>query len=522
VNAAPQPKNTDTTDYEHGYNDDIIEVLEKRFPEARRQVKSFAKNFEGATLEDTARNVWQFVKNPKNINYFADGWIQKIRMPARFLADKEGDCKSFALFAAAIMSYYAPVGFRYVSYSSSNPTPSHVYCIVKKPNGGVIIIDGVWNFFNSEKSYSHKTDHWMRIMTLADNVGATVSRQDLLRYCQQCLKMRNRFAPGSVERDYLNNLALKLHDHIQGIGRILNLSDFENLTVFGHDGSPPTDAWIAFQEGTDQMLYHFASEADFKNIMGVTIQDWIKSHGSLPLMEGADMSKYKQVATIPDDVAAHFRTEHAGDKTKAQRHDLGNQLKKAWHAIKHLIAAPGRDAFLAMLDLNMMGLATKFDAAIKKNSSKVQHFWQDTLGGNFSKFQGAVNHGKGKKKLLGVDGIQGPELLALAAPIIAAAIAFLKSMGVKTDDLQHGVATAEAAFSAATGEPVPQLVDSNGELVPGAYIADAGQGADHTHVHEGFSFDAFSSMTPGVKKVLIGGGVGLAALLLYNYSKHRN
>ena len=84
-------------------NDDIRQVLEANYPAAVEQVKDFRKNFEGLTLEETCYNVWQYLR--KHIDYKGDGDNQDIRLPARLIADGTGDCKSYALLAAAILSY---------------------------------------------------------------------------------------------------------------------------------------------------------------------------------------------------------------------------------------------------------------------------------------------------------------------------------------------------------------------------------------------------------------------------------
>jgi hypothetical protein len=148
-----------------GTNGDIIKVLENNFPAARRQVKQFSKRFEANTIEQIAENVFNFLK--QNVTYVSDGSEhQKIRLPARLIHDKVGDCKSFALFSAAILSHYTEVGFRYSSYRN-DPTPTHVYAIAKDEDNNTIIIDAVWHTFNDEKNYKHKKDHWMKISTLS-------------------------------------------------------------------------------------------------------------------------------------------------------------------------------------------------------------------------------------------------------------------------------------------------------------------------------------------------------------------
>jgi hypothetical protein len=157
------PEYKRTVEYVNGYNADIQHVLEKNFIAARRSVEKndFYKQFEGRNLKDTCRNVWNYLK--ENVNYKEDGPIeQKIKMPPRLFADKEGDCKSLSLAAIAICSHFADCKFRYTSYRN-DPTPTHVYIIV----GDKYIIDAVWFRFNEEKPYTYKFDKRMKISTLS-------------------------------------------------------------------------------------------------------------------------------------------------------------------------------------------------------------------------------------------------------------------------------------------------------------------------------------------------------------------
>jgi hypothetical protein len=163
-----QPEYKRTLHHINGSNNDIINAIESNFNKAVKQVSEdgWYKQFEGNTLKETCNNVWRFIK--LNVPYQEDGTEeQKIKLPARTLADaKNGigtDCKSFALLAAAILSKYAPVSFRYTSYRN-DPTPTHVYCVV---DGGRYIIDAVWKYPNSEKPYKFKYDHKMKISTLS-------------------------------------------------------------------------------------------------------------------------------------------------------------------------------------------------------------------------------------------------------------------------------------------------------------------------------------------------------------------
>jgi len=162
----PQPDYKTTVNYADGSNADIIATVHKNFPAAVAQTKNFARRFKGANHTETARNIWNFLK--QNIQYTKDTPdAQLIRLPSRFIADGKGDCKSYALTAAALLANNGmPVAFRYANYMFGT-IPSHIYTISQDESGNEIIVDGVWNKFNSEKKPTYKFDRIMRVETLS-------------------------------------------------------------------------------------------------------------------------------------------------------------------------------------------------------------------------------------------------------------------------------------------------------------------------------------------------------------------
>jgi hypothetical protein len=132
-------------------NSDIIEVIEKNFPEAVQQTKRIAPAFEGKNRKESAYNVWKFLRD--HVNYKVDPkGKQWVRLPNQFLTDGKGDCKSLSLFAAAVLSNLGmSVTFRYASYNLFDSTPTHVYVVTKDEGGNAIIVDAVWPLFNSQK-----------------------------------------------------------------------------------------------------------------------------------------------------------------------------------------------------------------------------------------------------------------------------------------------------------------------------------------------------------------------------------
>lgn len=147
-------------------NKDIRDLLEKLVPEATKQMSSFAQQFRGATQEQTCRNIFNYIKN--NFRYVADQEEQIIKLPSALLRKKVGDCKSYSLFTASILSNLGiPYHFVYASYND-NPIPHHVY--VETENG--CKIDVVYGIFNKEKKAKYKYKKNMNVRYMA-GLGCT-------------------------------------------------------------------------------------------------------------------------------------------------------------------------------------------------------------------------------------------------------------------------------------------------------------------------------------------------------------
>ena len=170
---------------------------------------------------------------------------------------------------------------------------------------------------------------------------------------------------------------------------------------------------------------------------------------------------------------------------------------KVGKGIKKVALSPGRNAFLTLIKLNARGVATRIANALIKNPSGVENMWVKKLGGNISALKKAVEKGKDKKPFLGaktVKGIEGPELVALALPVIAAVGKFLK--GIK-GDVGDAAGSLESDGVEAGGDASVDL-DS-----PETEVSDKGKGADH----DGSGF----SLSP---KVMLIGGVLLAGIFV--------
>jgi len=157
-------------------NLDLQKSLVSAYPAAVAQMykSGFYKTLQGATVKETAANIWHFLKNNITYEKDVDGY-QFLMLPARFAKRAKGDCKNYSLFTASVLGAMGlPVFFDFTNYSSKtgvNPypanMPTHVYCSTLDEQGKRIIIDGVYNKFNKEKDYYFKIIQPMKIAVLS-------------------------------------------------------------------------------------------------------------------------------------------------------------------------------------------------------------------------------------------------------------------------------------------------------------------------------------------------------------------
>jgi hypothetical protein len=153
------------THYIDGDNYQLRQIIFANTPKAIAQTKQIAQKFKGSSEYETAKKIFDFLKN--DITYRADTTHQKVKLPSALLRERVGDCKSYALFTGAILSNLN-IGWKYVLVSYRNdPTPTHIYVVTDSG----IIIDAVWGKFNSEKQPTHKFYHKPKDMRISTITG---------------------------------------------------------------------------------------------------------------------------------------------------------------------------------------------------------------------------------------------------------------------------------------------------------------------------------------------------------------
>ena len=523
--AAPQYKNS--VYKESGYNGDIIEALNSRFPLAVEQTKGV--KFSGSNNTEKARAIFNFIKSKISYNKDPEG-RQVIQLPSRLILDsKAGDCKSMALAAAAFMhnAGMPGVALRYASYSPTDPTPSHVYAVARDEAGNIIINDPVYHQFNKELKYSSITDYPMKIEVLS---GPPVV---------------SRYASGSA-------LQIKNNGDVDALNKLLR-----NTRPGGVLHNVVSNA-IARKGGRVAFMRYSQYQLDkYKNMLS----RHINTKNQLLNRLVRDEINMLQAGTFSGNIVSNYSQSIKGiiegaydESQEIGKLNLRKLVKKAGKALKKVspkaifrglktvgLVVP-RKAFLALVSVNARGLATRLS---KVRPDDLKKLWVQRLGGKLSVLESAIRRGAPKRPLIGsgrkvkaikgigyiIDESIGAEaapgagggksvdigsLIAAAGPIIQIVIGLLKKLGVK-EPAEVSSSGDSGDFSEAAGfaqeskggfqeylEKGQEIAESLGiipdrKLTPLESKVDAAlPGDDHNDIDEGSTFDIKPSTVIGV------------------------
>jgi len=216
---------------------------------------------------------------------------------------------------------------------------------------------------------------------------------------------------------------------------------------------------------------------------------------------------------------------------------FGNIFKgivKAGKVVLSVGAIPARNAFLALVGLNVHFLATTLakHLLVPADRQKMYNIWS-TLGGHWAALTGTIGTGNQKKGLFGIgsyndfylkssiSGLQSvgfapaaiPGLLAAASPIIAAFGAFLTDIK-NNQPLQAGVSSAVQTIQSNAQAQLPTPPYGSGETVTPSSDPNIAYNVNLPGV------TVTSSPLSAIPTPVLLGGAGVILLLLLNSKKH--
>ncbi len=155
-----------------GDTNDIIEGILDHDTRDAQYTRNVAKVFRGATDRETAFNIWNFLKT--QIKYVEDPiGKQYIKTPSMLLQTGFGDCKSFSIFTGSVLRNLGiPYAYKFVTYGSTTPVPTHVY-VIANPHTAPIVIDAVYDgpFGSEKKPYYRKKQYDMTKIYSVSGIG---------------------------------------------------------------------------------------------------------------------------------------------------------------------------------------------------------------------------------------------------------------------------------------------------------------------------------------------------------------
>lgn len=373
------------------YTGDIIQAIHNAFGSAVEQVGVIAPRFKKSSKYLTARAVWDFLK--LRITYVKDTeFEQLIKMPNVFLSDGTGDCKSYSLFAAAIMAANGyPVTFRYAGYRQGSNALTHVYVI-----SGDIIIDGVYSKFNEQKPPATFKDYKMDVYTLS-GLGAPGNKITAEHLTVILKRLKN--PDGVVASIVRKELARMLNQPITKAP-----ADAGQLAAYTQQVSRV----LQKQPNPNTVIAQLAA-AELKRLQTGQHDGIIAGIGSIGKIN-----------------------------LKKTFKKVGKVAKKVVNGVKTVALAGPRSAFLTLVNLNIKGVANNLKQA---DQNKLKRTWEK-LGGSWSKLQKQIENGNSKKAIgdLEIEGIgmvdDANALLELAKPILALFADLLSGNKKKNKDAQ--------------------------------------------------------------------------------------
>lgn len=154
---------------------DIKKGLLQWHKKYQSEYDKIAPFFKGASIEESARNVYDFLKHYVNYNIESEN-EQTLRSPSAIIAPGKtvgADCKNYSLFTAGILDSISrntdqkiPLALRFASYDIFSSVPKHVFAVINPGTKHEIWVDPVLSYFDEKKQPTFFSDKKINDMPL--------------------------------------------------------------------------------------------------------------------------------------------------------------------------------------------------------------------------------------------------------------------------------------------------------------------------------------------------------------------
>ncbi len=441
-NLFPPANLLDKVVFRDGGVNDTVKTMQEIVHKYLADTRLIAPKLKGKTLEETCRNIWNFLY--WHCQYKLDeAGLEQLRRPARAWHDryKGIDCDCFSIFASSILTNLdIPHAFRITKYKKPDGSVGdwqHVYVIVPKPNGGNYTIDCVAHHNNYEKPFHNKIDHTMTQLNgipIAVLSGADDSHDDELY-------------------GILSGADFEEVERLEGLGQIPS-EELALGSIYNH--LVRTRNYI---EKNPQSVFTTGGAEPHLQMLGYAITNWHTPNrdNALDLLEEEE-ERWNQVNGIegfegdedeinglgaPKAKKKFFKKVKEAVKKVGKK--VGTVAKKIGKTLVRFnpLALAVRGGFLLAMKINLLQMAEKIYPAYlteaeakakgvpadkwqkaKTALARIEKLFVDKLQGKSDKLKSAITKGRASKQFKGFGELGEPATIATvvasAVPLITA------------------------------------------------------------------------------------------------------
>lgn len=485
----PIPNFNDTVLLKNGSPEETVKLIVEIVKKTKADTQNIAQILKGSTINETCKNVWNFIYS--HIQYKLDEiGKEQLRRPARLWAERTtgGDCDCMALFASSILTNLnIPYYLRITKYNG-NDYYQHIYVVVPNGSKKEIIIDPVMEQFNAEKQFTGNKDYTMNGIPVHYLSGLNEDLIDVLD--ATCLE-------GFGDYETINPEALKNY-----------LIQTKNVVK----QNPSLISSVEYPKAFIEMIDYLLENWDNPTSRAIALENLKRNEEEMNKLSGVFDDNTDDTETIitDEDLGALFKKKTAAEKTakkqaKAEKKaanknknfftKVGDALKSGGKAfIKYNpVTIAARNGFLLFLKLNIKKAASKLkwayatpqqaqqagitpqkQAQAKNALAKTEKLYADKLQGKKDKLKDAILKGKAG----GLNGIEEEDytdmqlgiepatttLFAAATPVIIACMKILQESGLLSSqeasnlelELQNNTETDPAPYITDNSETEPE------------------------------------------------------------------
>lgn len=508
----PNADAKDTVVMDNGEVADTLKVIEEVVWKFIGDTKEIAQSLKRDRLEDTLKNIWEFLYH--NIQYKLDKQgMEELRRPARAWHDRMSgiDCDCFSIFCSSILCNLGiPHRFRITRYSQ--PHWQHIYVIVPLNNDeGYYTIDAVLGQFNYEKPFTQKMDYTMSLD------GIKIAVLSGVEHNSPSANDTGRIIMNSMQLAAANNVAL--HATIFGV-------DLQGLGIL--DGETYLQG-VVKDNALEQGLYRYLlatrqaiaenpvtsfvagyNHQELLKMLDYAIQYWftdkrdtalgqlmanealldrLNGFGALDGLLGDDALYGDDDIFFGDDdlqLGRAKKSKAAAKQPKAKKKGffkkVGQGLKKVGKGLVRFNPATiaSRNGFLLALKLNVgkmssrlkwayatpeqaraKGISPATVANAKRALAKVEKLFEK-VGGKKENLRKAILSGK-KGSLHGLGVVPVAAAVAAATPLITAVVKIMRDTGLAKKDEAIDISATEGEATADDGVSFEDVQNSSTE-----------------------------------------------------------